>query len=165
MVGIENLDGVVLGGFIGFLSAVGVESVRRVWVVRDRRTKLNRLLTLLFEEVEQLAELLAIDLTAADGGLPVNSVGGKEEDIPIRETLARLREHRTIYESQAERVLELPGYLPNALVRFYTRLEINCAHMLSALDQRDWARVRELRDLSSYEAESLKIELQTAMRA
>lgn len=161
--GIENLGGVALGGLIGFLSAIGVEAVRRAWDVRDRRKKLNRLLKLLFEEVEQLAELLAIDLRTADGGLPITGVGGKEEDTQVRATIARLKENRTIYESQAERFLELPGYLPNALVRFYTRLEINCAHMLSALDKRDWSRVSELRDLSSHEAESLKIELREAM--
>lgn len=60
--GIENLTGVALGGFIGFVSAVGVERLRRRWQLQDCHTRLKRLLKLLFEEVEQLAELLAIDL-------------------------------------------------------------------------------------------------------
>lgn len=161
---VENLGGVALGGLIGFLSAIGVEALRKTWEVRDRRTRLNRLLKLLFEEVEQLAELLAIDLQTADGGVPGTGVGNKEEETRIRATIARLKENRTIYESQAESFLELPGYLPNALVRFYTRLAINCTHMLSALDQRDWSRLEELRDLSSHEAESLKIEIRRLMR-
>lgn len=151
----ENLAGVALGGVIGFLSGIGVEALRRFWVAQDNRRRLNRLLKLLFEEVEQLAELLAIDLgTVEDGAV---------SDAQLRAIIARLQENRTIYESQAERFLELPGYLPNALVRFYTRLQINCMHMESALDDGNLHRVRELRDLSSHEAESLKVNIREAM--
>lgn len=162
-VGLENLVGVAIGGVIGFLSGIGVESLRRLWDQQDGRTRRNRLLQLLFEEVEQLAELLDVDLgaVALDGaGSDTDQEGHRGQ---VRATIARLQENRTIYESQAERFLELPGYLPNALVRFYTRLQISCVRMMGALDDGDFPRLRDLRNMSLQEAEALKLDLREAM--
>lgn len=161
--GLENLGGVALGGVIGFLSGVGVEALRRLWAAQDSRTRLNRLLQLLFEEVEQLAELLAVDLGTVEEDAAKSEPDREEHDGQVRATIARLQENRTIYESQAERFLELPGYLPNALVRFYTRLQINCVRMLAALDDGDLPKLRDRRDLSLHEAEALKMDLRKAM--
>lgn len=164
---LEGLGGVALGGIIGLLSGAGLEVLRRTWKAQDDRRRINRLLQLLFEEVEQLAELLAIDLgmieAQTDRSLAPYEMLSEAKDRQARAAIKRLQENRTIYESQAGRFLELPGYLPNALVRFYTRLQVNCARMLRALDEGNLPRVMELRDVALHEAESLKIDIRNAI--
>mgnify|MGYP001256710412 CR=1 FL=1 len=159
----ENLIGVALGGLIGVASAIGMEKWRESRNATTRRMQIKRLLELLYEEVEQLAELLAIDLDAGDGSLPVSGADDKAGAAQVRAAIDRLRDNRNIYESQAGKFLELPGYVPNRLVRFYTRLEVNCGRMIKALNQRDFIKIAELRDASLGEAEALKIELREAM--
>lgn len=161
-----DLFGVCVGGLIGFLSACGLESLKRRWIRKDRACQLDRLIQLLYEEVEQLAELIDIDLGLVESEELDFVLGfgkGLEEfDGKLRATLARLQENRTIYSSQANHFLDLPAYLPNSLVRFYTRLQVNCGRMQIALDEGDLTRIRSFRSQSSIEAESLKADLKNA---
>ncbi|MCG7948697.1 MAG: hypothetical protein N0C84_20365 [Candidatus Thiodiazotropha taylori] len=162
----ENIIGVAVGGLIGFLSAYGMEAIKRYWETKDRKERVQRLLVLLYEEVEQLAELLDIDLGILESN-KLDSIiefgrNTEEYDGKLKTTLDRLQKNRTIYESQANNLLELPGYLPNALVRFYSRLQVNCTKMHDAIINGNIEQLKKLRTLSLTEAESLKHDLKSA---
>jgi hypothetical protein len=161
-----DLVGVGIGGTIGSMSAYGLEALKRYWRSKDDRRRIDRLLEVLYEEVEQLAELIDVDLGLVESCdldfILEFGKGSGENDGKLRATIARLQDNRTIYNSQAERFLDLPEYLPNALVRLYTRLQVNCDRMLGAIDKGDLEKIRELRSLSLAEAEALKIDLKRA---
>ncbi len=162
----ENLIGVAVGGVIGFASAIGMEALKRFWESRDEKKRISRLLELLYEEVEQLAELLEIDLGMVESDeleFVVEFGRGKEDyDGKLLSAISRLKNNRTIYESQASRLLDLPGYLPNSLVKFYSRLQVNSLKMHDAILSKDISKLQELRSLSLAEAESLKHDLKNA---
>ena len=162
----ENLIGVAVGGVIGFAGAFGMEALKRFWQSKEKKRLISRLLELLYEEVEQLAELLDVDLGIVESnelGFVVEFGRGKEEyDGKLLSAISRLKNNRTIYESQASRLLELPGYLPNALVRFYSRLQVNSLKMHDAVLNKDISQLQEIRSLSLAEAESLKHDLKNA---
>lgn len=163
---LNDLLGVGLGGLIGFMSAYGLEAIKRRWETKANRRRLDRLLDILYEEVEQLAELIDVDLSLLDSE-EIDFIlgfgkGTAEFDGKLRAVIERLQENRTIYDSQATSFLDLPDYLPNALVRFYTRLQVNCGRMLTAIDEEDIEAIREIRSMSLVEAEALKSDLRRA---
>jgi hypothetical protein len=162
----ENLIGVAVGGLIGFFSAFGMEYLKRRWETKDKKENVSRLLELLYEEVEQLAELLDVDLglvESEDLGIILEFGRGTEEyDGKLKSVIERLQKNRTIYESQAKMLLDLPGYLPNALVRFYSRLQVNCAKMHDAIISGNFNSIKDLRKQSLNEAEVLKHDLKNA---
>ena len=163
---IEDFYSVGVGGIIGFLAAFGMESVKRYWNKQDNEKRIKRLLELLYEEVEQLAELLDVDLGLVEGD-DLDSIlefgrGTEEHDGKLKATISRLQKNRTIYESQADKLLELPGYLPNSLVRFYSRLQVNCSKMHDAIIDNNLEQIQELRTLSLTEALALKQDLKNA---
>ncbi len=162
----NDLVAVIAGALIGFISAYGLEARKRQWKAKDDRQRLDRLLQIIHEEVEQLAELLDVDLGLVESSeldfVLEFGKGLEEYNGKLRATITRLQENRIIYTSQSERFLELPEYLPNTPVRFYTRLLVNCGRMLGAIDDGNLERIRELRSLSLTEAENLKMELKRA---
>lgn len=162
----ENLIGVAVGGLIGFFSAIGMEYLKRHWETKDKKENISRLLELLYEEIEQLAELLDVDLglvESEDLGFILEFGRGTEEyDGKLKSVIDRLQKNRTIYESQANKLLDLPGYLPNALVRFYSRLQVNCGKMHDAILSENFELIQELRTQSLNEAEVLKNDLKSA---
>lgn len=121
----------------------------------------------LYEEVEQLAELLAVDLGVVErsdlGSLLEFGRRGEDHDGWIKATIRRIEQNRTVFDSQAPRLLELPGYLPNQLVRFHARLQVNCGRMLDAVNSGDLTGIRDLRETSQGEAEMLKTDLRKAL--
>lgn len=164
---LSALIGVGVGGLIGFVSAYVIEANKWRREKKINRQRLDRLLQILYEEVEQLAELIDVDLSILDSEELDFALGfgkGSEEyDGRLRSTIARLQENRTIYDSQAPRFLDLPGYLPNSLVRFYTRLQVNCGRMLAAIEEGDLEKIRKMRSDSLDEAEVLKRDLRGAL--
>ncbi len=161
-----DLIGVVVGGLVGFLSAYGMEELKRRAEKKEDCKRIARLTEILYEEVEQLAELLAVDLAIVDSdelGFILDYGRGTEEyDGKINAVIGRLRENTRIYDSQASSLLGLPGYLPNAMVRFYSRLEVNCGKMGEAVIRGDASLISELRQLLLVEAEVLKGDLKKA---
>lgn len=164
--GFENTFAVLVGGGIGFLSAFGLEALKRRWDKDDQRARINRLLEILYEEVEQLGELIDIDLGVVENRELefLSGFGGGlgEHDEKLRESISRLRENRTIFETQAGRLLELPEYLPNTLVRFYSRLQVNCSRMLETIDTANIIELRKIRHELLVEIQSLKSDLKNA---
>lgn len=159
----ENLLAVLAGGCIGFLSGYGMEAIKRRWNKRETKRRIARLIEILYEEVEQLAELIEIDLGWVEN-TDIDFTKGfhgdlREYEIRLRDTIKRLQENRTIFDSQANHLLELPEYVPNALVRFYSRLHVNCGRMLACINDSDIERIREIREQLRIEAQSLKIDL------
>lgn len=162
-----NLIAVAVGGVIGFMSACGLEALKRHWKAKEDRRRVKRLLEILYEEIEQLGELIDVDLGLVESDdldfVLGYGKGLEDYDGKLRATIARLQDNRTIFESQAEHLLDLPGYLPNALVRFYSRLQVNCGRMLGAVSEGNLERIRELRSLSLTEVQALKVGLKEAL--
>lgn len=163
--GLSEFVAVVLGGAI----ALGSSFIMERWKWRheraEAREQTKRLIGVLYEEVEQLAELLDVDLGVVEredlGSIMEFGRGGEDRDGWIKATIRRIEKNRTVFESQAPRLLELPGYLPNQLVRFHARLQVNCGRMLDAVDSEDLNRIRDLRETSYSEAEVLKSDLKS----
>jgi len=162
---INNLISVAAGGIIGFMAAFGMEALKRSWSKKDNKEKVSRLLELLYEEVEQLAELLDIDLGIVENN-DLDSIldfgRDTEHDGKLKSTISRLQNNRTIYESQANKLLELPGYLPNSLVRFYSRLQVNCSKMYESISDNNLEQLQNIRSQSLIEAVALKNDLNDA---
>ncbi len=165
----ENFLAVFVGGCIGFLSGYGMEAIKRRWEKEEANRRVTRLIEILYEEVEQLAELIEIDLgwvedTSIDFSLGFHD-DLREYETKLRDTIRRLQVNRTIFDSQADHLLELPEYLPNSLVRFYSRLNVNCGRMLSCISDSEIEKIREIRELSCIEAQALKVDLKKALEA
>lgn len=163
---LESMVPVIVGGGIGFFSAIGVEALRRHWKAKDNRKRIDRLLQILYEEVEQLGELIDIDLGVVENEefSFLSGFGGGlgKYDEKIRATISRLQKNRIIFESQAEKLLELPEYLPNSLVRFYSRLQVYCGRMLETIDEAEITELRQIRGKLSVEVNALKRDLKRA---
>lgn len=154
--------GLIIAGGIGFLSALGMEWIRRLWSLKQRKKRTKRLAVLLYEEVEQVAELLDVDLAILDSEELDFILGFGRDDKyfhQINDAILRLEQNRTIFDAYATELLELPGYLPNSLVRFFNRMKANCGRMKAGLEDGDLKRLRALRVISNEEAELIKFDL------
>ncbi|MEZ9536881.1 hypothetical protein AB4160_01605 [Shewanella sp. 10N.286.51.B8] len=149
---------VLIGGVIGFVSALGMEEYKRFIAEKEKSKTLKRLLVLLYEEVEQISELLSIDLKNFEMccGSGLDNHDKLHEKERIESVIKRLKHNHIIYESQSERLLTIPSYLPNSLIRFHTRLAVNTDKMLDLLKIEDEEKLKEIINLSSIESESLK---------
>ncbi|EPW3766326.1 hypothetical protein ACWI58_001716 [Vibrio fluvialis] len=150
-----ELVSVLVGGAIALFTAFSLEAFKWYKESTGNKRQLVRLLELLYEEVEQIAELIDVDLNEIEH---LSSI--KELDLEhITTVIHRLRENRIIFVSQAQRLTELPGYLPNQLVRFYNRLQANCDKMLRAIECNNLYVLQEVKGLTYVEAETLKADL------
>lgn len=158
----------IAGGLIGFLSASGMETIKRRLDSKKHKEKVNRLIEILYEEIEQIAELLEVDLSIIENNDPDYFLefgkGGNKYDGKITSIIARLQNNRIIFESHASKLLDLPDYLPNSLARFHNRLQVNCTKMLDAVADGDETVLHEYRSISISEVQALKHDLKVAMQ-
>lgn len=150
----------LLGGTIGFASSVGILLLRFRREDQAKAKRRARLGRLLYEEVEQAAELLAIDLKIPTP-VPLEVLLDDEGDNArrFRNAVQRIRVSRVIFEAHSGELIDLPGYTPNAVVRFYNRLQLHCGALDQAIDDQNIDAVEKHRDAALEEAKILKVEL------
>lgn len=135
------------------------DALRELWLRRDVKEKserTKRIARVLYEELEQAAELLAIDL---DIGHKAPSHEHREH---LVQTIKRIRRCNVFFNAHVQDLIELPNYIPNALVRFHGRLPNHCDAMHDAIDDfltSDLKKFEQHRQLALSEAESLKLDL------
>ena len=164
--GFTEFAGVALGGALALGSAYLLEKWKwRRDAVRENR-QVQRLIDVLYIEIEQIAEPLAIDLNIIVN-LPHDEIVAiglrhSSERATLLGKIQRIRQLRTVFDSYASRLLELPGMLPNQMVSFHARFQVNCDGMTTALEEGDIERFEELRESCLLQAEVLKTDLRNA---
>lgn len=152
-----------VGAVLGFASSVAVNLIQRRNRKRDQEDRVTTLAARLAEEVEQAAELLAIDLRI-ESPTPLSLLFGDDQDLPakLRSALKRLRGCRTIYDAYAGDLIHLPNSAAKSLARFHNRLPAQCDEMEAALDREDYTAFSQAGQNSLTEAEIVKRELRSA---
>ncbi len=140
-----------VGGFaFGFASYALRELVDVVRANRAKKERLMRLIGMLQEEIEQSCEELLIGLNA-EGKDPLGWLitDNTQEQIDYWDDrmtrLSLLKEYRKVFDTYSEFLIELPGYAPNALIRFYGALSAKVARMEKAgreFDRFTWEKLR-----------------------
>lgn len=135
------------------------DALRELWLrreVKEKSERSKRIARVLFEELEQAAELLAIDL----------DVGHKQPSIERHEhliqTVKRVRRCNVFFNAHVQDLIEIPNYIPNALVRYHGRLPNHCDAMNDALGSFvsiNLEKFEKHRHLALSEAEALKLDL------
>lgn len=123
-----DIVSLLLGAAIAFISALAIQFVQRHWTKRDRIRRIKRLARLLYEEIEQAAEIIAIDLDLNGQFL----LTGDEIEQKLS-LVGRLERCNVVFHAHTNELLDLPDTIPNALSRFHGRLAVLCARMEKAL--------------------------------
>lgn len=146
----------MLGGLIAGLAGI-VVAWFTIW--KQRRHSQTDLIKGLLSELSVAAELLDVDLERRN--LPQSATAGCE-------IVRRLRSARQIFDSAADAIGGLPEPLPEALVRYYGRLETSAGKLEEILDglelYRQGERYETIRKALLTEVESLRHALREALK-
>jgi hypothetical protein len=172
----EPTVGVLVGAILGFVSAAILEFIRHCntqnAVKKTRKAKLQRLLKMLYFEIEQICEILDIDARA----LPQDDDAVFEDVFDERPPASRpywskklralepLPQLRGVYDAYQGELIELPDYLPNQLVKFHARVPTITARMREAASSDELEVWEENRVKLYTEGEALKLGLDAALK-
>jgi len=158
---LRDLALVALGAMLTLIVSIGLKFIERALDRRDRRQRRERLQAMLYEEVEQIAEMLDIDLhpkkITISGGPLAGSVL-TDLSAPL-ERLRDVSRTKVLFEAYSGQLIWLQGYLPNAVVRFYVRLPGYVERLEEAAESGDEEKWEAVRTTAYHHAEALKSEL------
>lgn len=158
----DTLVGVIIGAFLGFAFTEASAYFRRLRERRNEKTKNTKLARLLYEEIEQVAELLEVDLQLPTH-TPLSEVFNethRQRDTYLA-AIERAKSSNVMFEAYLDQLIALPNPIPNQLVRFHVRLSAHADQMAEAYVSGSTNTYQELRAVSLTEAKALKSELKS----
>ena len=150
---ILDLALVLLGAGIAFASSMGMQAILHNREKKEKRIYAKRLALTICNEVEQIAEQLDVDMRYENISKP-----GLTKERMIRK-LKELELYRNFFDAHKSELLILSDYNPNAIVKFYVRLNFYIQDMGIAAHKSDYTMWERVREQALFEAENLKLSL------
>lgn len=162
----RDLALIVTGATLTLIASVCVKLIERAFERRDHDAQRERLRVMLSEEVEQIAEMLDVDLRPRQQRLGSGLLEGAlltDLEAPLKR-LGDVARNKILFESYSSQLIWFEGYLPNSLVKFYSRLPgyvDRLEHAAKTQDENEWEAER----IKAYgHAEALKYDLSQAKK-
>lgn len=134
---------------------------------RKQKITVKRLARVIYEEVEQSAEILSIDINIDKDFFNNKS----DNDVNrIKEKINFVIKNNVMFKSNSDRIIMFKGYLPNSITKFYLNCENKGGELLyffntsfSRGGESNYENYKSLRLSLEIEAEALKADLRKIM--
>lgn len=133
--------GVVIDAILGFLRAFGLDEMRRWNTRRESRKRSIRLLSLFRKEVGETSGYLSRNMAMAGKTDPLDRVfpanRTRETWMEADAALNAVAKNRAVFDAYADKILDLPGSLPEQLFQYYGDLGPLSEQLRAALRELD----------------------------